>query len=313
MSVAEQAVAAPPVPTPCIGVCKMDEASGLCTGCARTGDEVAAWQDAGADYKLRVWRDLPARRAGAGVSCYRLPWSADEIGAVIERSLRRRWGRWVLGLDGASASFEIGANEDAEIVSRADVIAAVTARGAMRLAKHAKTVAVAFGDGHDGKGPEAVGLVLPRVRVALRKGAGLAKAGLDAEAVMAGREAQLYDLGVAAEAAARFCLRTDHTPLIAALDGMTGTPWRDALAKADALIDAAHPHSIAETGLGRIEVFSRPISGMDRGTRAELTCRGPMPSAELPSGWTLPTVFAPCALFYPRVRKPTEALLDGRF
>ena len=102
MSVAEQAVAVPPVPTPCIGVCKMDEASGLCTGCARTGDEVAAWQDAGADYKLRVWRDLPARRAGAGVSCYRLPWSADEIGAVIERSLRRRWGRWVLGLDGAA-------------------------------------------------------------------------------------------------------------------------------------------------------------------------------------------------------------------
>ena len=31
------------VPSPCINVCRIDAASGLCVGCARTLDEIAAW------------------------------------------------------------------------------------------------------------------------------------------------------------------------------------------------------------------------------------------------------------------------------
>jgi predicted Fe-S protein YdhL (DUF1289 family) len=30
-------------PSPCINVCKMDAASGLCTGCYRTIDEITRW------------------------------------------------------------------------------------------------------------------------------------------------------------------------------------------------------------------------------------------------------------------------------
>lgn len=30
-------------PSPCIGVCRIDPASGLCTGCARTLQEIADW------------------------------------------------------------------------------------------------------------------------------------------------------------------------------------------------------------------------------------------------------------------------------
>jgi len=51
------------VPSPCISVCTMDTASGLCVGCFRTLDEIAAWSvldDAG---KRRVLAALPARRA----------------------------------------------------------------------------------------------------------------------------------------------------------------------------------------------------------------------------------------------------------
>jgi len=38
------------VPSPCISVCVMDAASGVCIGCLRTLDEIAAWSvlDAGA-------------------------------------------------------------------------------------------------------------------------------------------------------------------------------------------------------------------------------------------------------------------------
>jgi uncharacterized protein len=32
-----------PVPSPCIGVCRIDPASALCVGCLRNLDEIARW------------------------------------------------------------------------------------------------------------------------------------------------------------------------------------------------------------------------------------------------------------------------------
>ena len=32
-----------PEPTPCIHVCELDPANGLCRGCHRTADEICAW------------------------------------------------------------------------------------------------------------------------------------------------------------------------------------------------------------------------------------------------------------------------------
>ncbi|MDB5732140.1 MAG: hypothetical protein JWQ03_2035 [Variovorax sp.] len=55
------------VPSPCVSVCRMNAASGLCEGCWRTIDEIAGWSrmdDAG---KRAVWRHIE-RRAGPGRS-----------------------------------------------------------------------------------------------------------------------------------------------------------------------------------------------------------------------------------------------------
>jgi hypothetical protein len=55
------------VASPCIDICRMDPRSGLCEGCLRTLDEIAAWgtlSDAG---KLAVWQRLEQRRRGAAV------------------------------------------------------------------------------------------------------------------------------------------------------------------------------------------------------------------------------------------------------
>ena len=57
------APAADVVASPCINVCRMDPASDLCVGCARTIDEIAAWSALdGADRRLVLMR-IAQRRA----------------------------------------------------------------------------------------------------------------------------------------------------------------------------------------------------------------------------------------------------------
>jgi predicted Fe-S protein YdhL (DUF1289 family) len=50
------------VPSPCINVCRIDEASGWCEGCLRTLDEIAAWATLDDASKRRVWKRLRERR-----------------------------------------------------------------------------------------------------------------------------------------------------------------------------------------------------------------------------------------------------------
>ena len=52
--------------SPCIGVCSLG-ADGLCQGCLRTVDEIAAWARLSDDERLHVMETLlPAREAAAG-------------------------------------------------------------------------------------------------------------------------------------------------------------------------------------------------------------------------------------------------------
>jgi len=52
--------------SPCIGVCSLDD-RGLCEGCLRTADEIAAWPTLGDDERLRLMDDvLPRREALRG-------------------------------------------------------------------------------------------------------------------------------------------------------------------------------------------------------------------------------------------------------
>lgn len=53
---------APPVPSPCVNVCRMDPATGWCEGCLRTLDEIARWSAMSEADKRAVWAELPVRR-----------------------------------------------------------------------------------------------------------------------------------------------------------------------------------------------------------------------------------------------------------
>ena len=51
------------VPSPCISVCAIDGATGLCAGCLRTLDEIAAWSVLDDDERRAVWARIGVRRA----------------------------------------------------------------------------------------------------------------------------------------------------------------------------------------------------------------------------------------------------------
>jgi hypothetical protein len=47
--------------SPCIDVCRMNEALGLCEGCGRTLDEIARWAQMSDAERDRIMTELPAR------------------------------------------------------------------------------------------------------------------------------------------------------------------------------------------------------------------------------------------------------------
>ncbi len=55
--------AAAEVPSPCNSVCRMSLATGLCEGCFRTCDEIAAWSGADDSRKRGIWRAIEQRVA----------------------------------------------------------------------------------------------------------------------------------------------------------------------------------------------------------------------------------------------------------
>ena len=52
-----------PIATPCVQVCVVDGASGLCLGCYRTLSEVAGWARLGDGARATIMAALPERRS----------------------------------------------------------------------------------------------------------------------------------------------------------------------------------------------------------------------------------------------------------
>ena len=53
--------------SPCISVCELDEATGLCKGCFRTAKEIGAWRYGTREQKIEILKKLRERRAAAGL------------------------------------------------------------------------------------------------------------------------------------------------------------------------------------------------------------------------------------------------------
>ena len=53
------------VPSPCVNVCAIDPDKGICVGCFRTLDEIAAWVQLDTPRRLAVWAAIAERRKAA--------------------------------------------------------------------------------------------------------------------------------------------------------------------------------------------------------------------------------------------------------
>ncbi len=288
--------------SPCIGVCRLDPATGYCEGCGRTGEEIAAWAGATDAERRAVWHTLPGRLAELGRTLRRLPWSEARLADFVDGTLRPGGGVWVLGVHGAVGEF---VRDPAEPLERADADGAAVAetpRAALRLALGAGVCALGVTDEPGGERLVRVVLALPKASFALPVAHGFTPLGPDRGAIRhEARDAQLYDVGLG-RGAARFCLRTADPALARELERPAGLQLSDYLREVGPAVVEASPTRVVETGLGRVEIdapIPRPGGRSPDGPHTHLlpdllaTGRDAPPDIELPAG------YLPGAIFYP--------------
>jgi uncharacterized protein len=54
--------------SPRVGICRLDEATGWCLGCARDTNELASWRTLSPAEQAHIWADLPRRKTILGLT-----------------------------------------------------------------------------------------------------------------------------------------------------------------------------------------------------------------------------------------------------
>ncbi|MGH6938094.1 DUF1289 domain-containing protein [Hypericibacter sp.] len=290
------------IPSPCVGICRMDESTGLCLGCARTGEEIAIWRETGEAQRRRIWAALPARFERLGLTLARLPWTPSEILAFVAGKLRSREGSWAIGCYGGVAEFRAEAGEDCEIAVDGERVTARTDRGALRLRIGDAVRALALYETPGQQDLRAIFLVVARLRAGLPVASGLSALGADRAAILPQDRGQgLYDLGLR-RTITRFCIRTDKAALVETLTPALGQSWPNYLPAVGAAILRESPVRVVESALGRAEVRTpipppgaASIPGPHTHLLPDLLAMG----REMGPGFELPEAYAPGAIFYP--------------
>jgi len=159
---------APLPPSPCVGICAMDEAHGICSGCGRTVVDIQSWPNLSEKDKSNIWRSLPERLGRLGVHTFRLPASPEEIGVFFDYALASKVGAWEIGLPGLPLRFDAGAARD--ILTEAAAVTAENMSGdCLRLIKHERVRAFGIADENGNGQWRGVALVLPRGRAVMKQ------------------------------------------------------------------------------------------------------------------------------------------------
>jgi hypothetical protein len=191
----------------------------------------------------------------------------SDLTGLLRRALADPEAGWSMGSFGAIAEFHQDPGEPA-LVDRPELLTRATARGAVRLDPSALERAVAVAYETPSRKPHrwshGVALCLERGLAGCAGRSVPTELGPDAAAIReCDRGAILFDLGLALPQC-DFCIRTSDPALIDALRAGAGRPLLDRGNPTLGAVLHAHPHRIAITGLGRVEVYQR-IGGPETG------------------------------------------------
>lgn len=284
--------------SPCIGACGIDPATGYCTGCARTGAEIAAWGGADEAERQRIWAALPARARTLGLQMRRLPWRGASLLDAIETRFATAAGTFVVGVPGAVAEVLREPDEPFERVREADTLTVRTRRAALWV--EAPAFLTAFEIAREGRAP-LIALAVPAGRADAAGPTTLTALGADPQALLA-RDADglLFDVGLGRRGV-RFSIRCAPAlaPRIAA---HCGTPWPQDLARIGAAVVEHSPVRVVETPCLRAEIDAvipppdgRSPEGPHTHLLPDLLAQGEAGATGLP----LPKGYLLTALFHP--------------
>lgn len=171
---------------------------------------------------------------------------------------------WNMGSFGAIAEFHHVAGDPPAPI--ATVLAQATSRGAIRIdtLDGVRPVAYETLSPKPHRWSQTVSLCLPENEALMNRRDVLTALGPDTRAIRPeDRDADLFDMGLA-QPQVDFCIRTSDPALIEVLRAQEGRSLFDHDNPAMGAILKAHPHRVALTRLGRVEVYQM-IGGPDTG------------------------------------------------
>lgn len=282
--------------SPCIGICKLDDVTGYCLGCGRTGTEIGDWVSLSEGQRDAIWLKLPSRLSALAVRVRLLPWTRDELVNWARDTIEARRGTWVAGAPGAVAEFPCTTGRTIGVDVEPDVLVARAPDASFRLRVSDKVRAFSFSE----DGPIVLGLA--KARAAIRSSSVLTSLGPDSDAIDADHKTeQLFDYGIGRKNC-RFCVRTGDAALASALSDHAGRHWADVMMAIGMQVLSASPSHVVESSAARIEVFAKmPLPGEQSppGAHTYFLPDSLKSGEEIASSLALPDYAAPVAIFYP--------------
>ena len=126
------------LPSPCVGICRLDDAPGRCLGCARDTNEIASWRALSPVEQARIWADLPRRKTILGLGFRLRSWSGEVLMAALMDLAEQPNIGWSIGVHGPVAEFVTG-NATIPEIEIGDGLTLRTSGGALRLCPPAGT------------------------------------------------------------------------------------------------------------------------------------------------------------------------------
>lgn len=296
------------LPSPCVGTCTLDEATGWCFGCGRSGAEIGAWRDLSEGDRRGVWQHLPARLDRLGQPLRLWPWTGARLFDRLCALAEAPGTVWTLGVYGALGEFSVLPDDAVTRTRDATGLTLQTARGGLSL--RVPRGARLFEQAAAGAAPHRLVLALHSAHLRETPAETLTEFGPDAEALRpAHRSHRLFDLGLG-RPGVRFCIRSGDAALIDTLRARVGCPWTTALPALEAVLLAHNPDRVLLGPAGRLEI-GQPIGGS---VASPGTPEGPhthlLPALlatghALEPGLALPGDYVPCLTVYaPRPERP---------